>query len=255
MTEKETELSREEYAKLKAEYLKKKKDMEMVINFVAHELRSPLNAMLGFSKSLAQDKNLNDTQRKHLEYFNLASNEFFEIVKILNSNLISEKEKFPLEDVLKEINSSHDLYMNDNKIGLTLRYTPIEITENKPLLLGILKTITENSLLWVPKYSRIKQGIRMEKTGNLEILIENKIAPEKRKGFGEGNGIGLKTSRNFIQNMGGEFHNYKGESQIINNTKQNYYSESKKYGNIHATDHITEQDEVYGVKIRFSLKE
>jgi hypothetical protein len=190
-----------------------------------------------------------------IEYINESSKKFLSLINFASPNIISQKENLQIEEIAKLVNSSQNYFMDKNKIGLNMRYSPVNTKENQTIITSILNTLTENSLLYTPKFSRIEQGIRKNQAGNLEILLENKVSDERRIGLGEGKGIGQSTSRSFIEKMGGTFETYEGFSKIIANFNKNKYELVELFGYPNTKDRINEEDNIYGVKINIPLKQ
>ena len=219
-------------------------------SFYRHEAITPLNAIyLGLQMLSSDSNNLNETQEKSLEYINQATEKAIALTDFLSNEIIGEPQKFVLEDLVQKNISRQDEFIRKNKIGLNFRYNFNEIENNKNVIDGVIGTVLDDAYCWTPEYSRIEVGIRKDKGNKTELLIENKIGPEKRNGCGEGKGIGQKTARGLTERLGGEFQNY-SKSEVAYNAMRNRYETMKSIGNERATDNISIDDEVWGVKIR-----
>jgi len=258
----EANLLREEYTGLETHYLETLRDMKKNLEFLRHEIKGgPLNGAIGIIQNMLTYPELFSEEQKteYLSYALEGIKKAGVLIDFANPDLVKLRESINLENISNGIAISNVPYLKENKIGLNVRYgkknnSPIEIYGNNAIFTGILNTLIGNSLLWTPKYSRIEIGIREDKGNNLEILLENKTNPEKRKGPGEGKGIGQNTVKGFIKNMRGEFHNY-GKSEIITNANKNKYDQTNNYGDTKATDNIKGNEDIYGVKIIIPMKE
>jgi len=239
--------------KLSSENKKIKEDIEMINNLVGfyiHEAKTPLNAIYGFcGYILRYGDNLDEEQIKNLENMKTSAEKAISLTNI-DKRIFSEKEKFSVFDVVKTNILRQEELIRKNKLGLNFRYTPVEeIESNKALIDGVIGTILDDAYCWTPDYSRVEVGIRKDKGSKTEILIENKIAEKRRNICGEGKGIGQKSAKGFIKKMGYEFHNY-SKPEIIYNANKNRYETTKNLGNERATDNISLEDVIWGIKIR-----
>jgi len=106
-------------------------------------------------------------------------------------------------------------------------------------------TLTGNALNFAPKQTKIKQGIRFNEDGGLEIIMENKHDRyiQKRKFAGLGKGIGLDFTKDIIDNLGGKLEIYK--EPII----KSGYDVSQKFGYKEITNEDEKIFDTFAVKI------
>jgi signal transduction histidine kinase len=230
------------------------KDIEKInqlVSFYRHEAITPYNAIGGFTNLiLGESENLTPDQKEYLEYIEKSVKKGIGLIDFLNKDVFRKKENFKLEEIVKENINRQEETIRKNKLGINLRYNCIDdIRSYKGIIDGVVGTVLDDSYSWAPDYSRIDIGIRKDKGEKIELLVENKIGKDKRKGFGEGKGIGQKTAKEFIKRIGGEFHTY-SKPEIVYNAAKNRYETMKKNGNERAINNISSKDIIYGVKIR-----
>ncbi len=247
--------------KSETEYKEKLKQTEDNFAFFAHEIKGgSLSAVISIVEQMSVDPDSFGEETQEILTYSLEGlRTTASLTDFVHPDLIKKNEIITPEGLLRNIALKEERFMKENKLGLNLRYQqeahrPIEIYANNAIFTGIFNTLTGDSLKWTPEYSRIEQAIRIDKGRNLEILIENKTMPESRKSHGEGKGIGQKSVKKFINNMGGEVSNYFTTSEIVENAMKNKYHERIKFGNRNATDYICEGDKIYGTKIRIPME-
>lgn len=226
------------------------KNLNDFVAFYRHEAATPLNAIYGFSNFILNDPKMDEKDRnKQLSYIYMASEKAISLLSFLNNEVLQEKTEFNLEDLLSSNLMVNEELIKKSKLGINFRYNNNEVNSHKEIIDGVVGTILGNAYCWTPDYSRIDIGIRKDKGNKTEILVENKIAGKRRDACGEGKGIGQKSARGFIKSIGGEFNSY-SKPEIVYNASKNRYETTKKIGNERATDNISEEDIIYGVKIR-----
>jgi PAS domain S-box-containing protein len=235
------------------------------LNNISHEVRTPLNGILGFGQLLSQ-KGLTDNQKKaYLKSMNQSSRRLIDTIdKIVDISMIFSD---TLEINLKKINPSHILYELHNQLhkkstekGIELE---ISIPENIPipcvssdaeLLKKALIHLIDNALKFTDKGSVtiglstrenelvffIKDtgcGIKKE---YLDMLYEPFSQEDSTitRGY-EGSGLGLSIAAGIIKKIGGRIHaeseKHRGSTFFISLP----FSESKTDKNNMASTSIT----------------
>lgn len=229
------------YAKLENYHLRKKaKENNLIKKMVRHELITPLNSINGMVQLL--DEEVYESQEEKKEFCNIAYREKDKMLNMMSilvmdgtsrEEIRKNYEKFSLE----EIASNNAYTRNNNLMGeeleLDLKYNKIhqqdiEIYSNKGVIENIWKTLFENTGNFAPKNTKIKQGIRFDENGNLEIIMENKHENNKvkRKFGGFGEGTGLKFVKNIVKKLNGKL-------EVLNKSLiDNKYHRYDKYGYI-----------------------
>ncbi len=282
-TEKYSKMDNKTDDKLKEEFLEYKKILEELANalknnehlkqeieenkrlkrMLAHELKNPLNGIGGLL-SIIKD-NLYSSEEERNSIFDMVGKSVDKMTSLAGilyldgsskEELQKKAEILVLEDIAREYAIINNKEMEKEKIGLHFKYNrshyhkPIEIYANKAIINALWGTLFNNSLAWVPQFSRITQGFRINKADNLEIIMENVSAEKRlRENMGMGGGLGTPFVRDIIKTLGGNFQIYKNISQI----KKDYdMDEWWGYKEIRRPE---ESKMMYGIKITIPMKE
>jgi PAS domain S-box-containing protein len=205
------------------------------IAHMSHELRSPMNAILGFTRVLLRDRSLNSEQEENLkiversgEHLLTLINQILDISKIEAGKITLNPKSFDLLGMLEDLDDVFRLKAKEK--GLNLVW---ELEENLPpyivtdplklrqvlmnLLTNALKFTERGSILLqvrqiAPSSERIKLHFTVTDTGygikaeDLKKLLQAFVQTETGLNAQEGTGLGLTISRKFVQLMGGDIH-------------------------------------------------
>ena len=205
---------------------------------MSHDIRTPMNGVLGFAELLKNPKLTDEKQAKYIEIIQQSGARLLNIINDLVN--ISKLESGQMEVVLTEvdINESFNYILNffepeTNNKGLKLiahfddkSSTPI-ITTDKEKFLAIFTNLVKNALKFTKKgqidFGYEKQNERMvffvKDTGigiseNQQKIIFDRFvqADHGDEAFNEGSGLGLSISKAYIELLGGEiwFNSIKG---------------------------------------------
>jgi hypothetical protein len=216
------------------------------ISNISHELRTPMNAIIGFTKLTLENDDLNDDNKENLnlviksaEHLTALIKDLLDVSKIEANKLILEKEKFNIKHLIKEIFEIMKIQDKEKNLNFIL-----DIDEKIPdILYGDKKRISEIYL------NLISNAIKFTEEGHVKISTkllkeeDNKvflngciedsgigIEDEKKhllfKNFSQiestynkkysGTGLGLAITKKIIEKMGG---NIKIESLFGKGTK------------------------------------
>jgi K+-sensing histidine kinase KdpD len=230
---------------------------------VNHELRAPLNGISGIIQLLEQD--LYNTPEGKEELCNLGYKEIEKMLGITSllsmdgtskEEITKKYEKFSLEKIATNNAYTRNSHLIGEEIELDLKYNKvhqqeIKLYSNKGLIEAIWKTLTENAGNFAPKYTKIKQGIRLDEKGDLEIIMENKHEKNipKRKFGGLGEGIGLDFVKKIIKKLDGKIEIY--DKPLMNKT----YNSCDKYGYLLENKNISDNYGTFAIKINIPKSE
>lgn len=200
---------------------------------VSHELRSPLNAMLGFSRLLLRDGSLGDQARRDLsvvlrsgEHLYALINQVLELSKIEAGRMVLQVLPFDLQELLFELKDLFNLAASQKGLALVVSMepgVPRWVAADAGKLRQVLVNLMSNAVKFT-MHGRVELLVRKTasdaKTHRLSICVTDTgvgISPDELDSLGqafsqaaagraaaEGSGLGLAISRGFVQLMGGE---------------------------------------------------
>lgn len=163
-----------------AKLLKENKDAEreFLLN-ISHDLRTPLNSIIGFAEIIQRDKNLSQADKKKYigyvlkkgKYLEMLLNQFFEFARIKWDNRKPKEQKIEIQQLLSQIFEGYlpELKKNSLEFEFDFEATPINFYADVPMLLRALHNIVSNAI----KYSKAKTTIKASaKTTNNKVIIE-----------------------------------------------------------------------------------
>ncbi len=201
---------------------------------MSHEIRSPMNAIVGFSETLLNNPNFNEeTARTDIKHIASAGNNLLDIInnildisKIESGKETLEKREYSLGKIIMELSSIIEARLGDKPIKLIItvdKNIPSKLYGDSTKLFQILLNILTNSVKYTEvgrinlsvvgnsngdyetlkfKISDTGYGIRKEnydklfkKFSRLEAAKTNEI---------EGTGLGLVITKKYVDLMGGK---------------------------------------------------
>ncbi|MBF0452901.1 MAG: response regulator [Candidatus Magnetomorum sp.] len=198
----------------------------------SHDLKTPLNSILGYTQLLARDKSL---QKKHQEYIQiihncgeqllLLVNDILELSKI-QANKMERKQKavdFYLDDFLTRIVNICQIFAHQKKIDLQLiraSNCPDYVQGDEKCLQQVLLNLINNAIKFtdqgqvVLEVSMVDEKIRftVKDTGigiskhNLQQIFKPFHQLDNYTLKTEGTGLGLTISKRMVQLMGGDIY-------------------------------------------------
>lgn len=217
-----------EQARLKAEESDKLKTA--FLNNLSHEVRTPLNAILGFSKILNKPELNNIKKERYINIIETSSNKLMDVIEDLI--LISEihtnqvtilNESIILAELLYNIFHSYkgkfDAKSIDFSIDLNDDVNALIINSDKYKITDILKRLLNNALKFTDKghvklsgslkefeilFSVEDTGIGIEEELHEKIFTPFRQADLKPSRVFEGNGLGLSIAKGYAEKLGGK---------------------------------------------------
>ncbi|MCX6270944.1 MAG: PAS domain S-box protein [Bacteroidetes bacterium] len=200
------------------------------MNNISHEVRTPLNGILGFSELLAQ-QDVTYEQKKHFQsLIHLSSmrllntiNSYMDISLIASGNMVIYRKNTELHPLLHKLHERFIPACADKNISLSLRIPDrgkdLTINTDGELLKKVLTHLLDNALKFTTE-GEVIFGYTV-KTGYLEFFVEDPgsgISKEAlsrifdtfvqedvsiTRGY-EGSGLGLSISKGIVHLLGGE---------------------------------------------------
>ncbi|MCP4357227.1 MAG: transporter substrate-binding domain-containing protein [Chloroflexi bacterium] len=205
---------------------------------MSHELRTPLNAILGFARLMMRDATMSSKSQKNLNIINDSGehllgliNDVLDMSKIEAGHVSLYNSKFDLQQLLNDLEAM--LHMRAQRKGLHLVFDlapnlPRHIEGDEKRLRQVLINLLNNGIKFTEqgtvslRVSPLPQLIEANgrDTARLAFTISDTgvgIAPEEigqvfaaftqtksGRQSGEGTGLGLPISRQFVRLMGGD---------------------------------------------------
>ncbi len=191
---------------------------------VSHEFKTPLSAIEGYTM-LLQDEGLSESERN--EYISKITDntrrlssltgDILLISKLDNQTFSSQKQRFRLDEQIREAILTHEIEWTDKEIELDIDLPEINYTGEESLLLQVWVNLIGNAVKFTPNggYITVKMiefqdsisitvsdnGIGMDEDTSKHIFEKFYQGDTSHKG--EGNGLGLALCKKIISRTGG----------------------------------------------------
>lgn len=201
-----------------------------LVSMVAHELKSPLTSIFGFSELLLES-NLKDPQMREYAHIIMTEssrltdlvNKFLDLTRLESGRTEIKMNPFDLHSVIDKMLESH-IRQTENKSIKVIK----EIPDDLPLVVGdqdmieqVLLNLYSNAVKYSPKRSKVGLEAKQENGYIIVSIIDNgygipkeslshifdkfyRVSDTKMDGEVEGSGLGLTLAKEIIQHHGGE---------------------------------------------------
>lgn len=182
----ELELMREEFARYAGEARERIVEMEkdadqmlamagvgLMVEVVAHELTRSAEDALDTLNSLKR-KSVPDEVRRRLEGLRASMKSISKRLRILDPLSVTgrqRKERFNLDDLIREILEAHEAQFERHGIELQIAYPdrPVEITAVKGMVVQVLENLISNSTYWLD----VEEQRKIKFKPRLTIVVES----------------------------------------------------------------------------------
>ena len=203
------------------------KEIEQHLYKVKHELKSPLNAMMGFAELLLSQQKHNGASSEYGQYIYESGIHMLRLIENVTEvpessgqHLRLSSEWFSLEKVFSFITYFGDMLIRRTGKEISLRavHPPdvdIHVFGDQQRLKQIIMNLVHNAVKFT-ETGEIEFGVEENEKEEYEFFVRDTGIgiPEDKQSqvflpfYGVGDGIGLSTAREFVEEMGGEMYLY-----------------------------------------------
>ena len=210
------------------------KDKTEFLSKMSHQIRTPMNAIMGFSGSLMNDKELNkekvleDARNINVASTNLLStiNNILDISKIESGKEKVQDARFYIADVIYDLQQYAEAKINKENVMFSVDFdenTPRELLGDKQKIFKILFNILNNSIKYTTsgeiklkeeclvdrgfaylKYTISDTGIGIEENDFDKIYLKFSGLETDTKDIEHGAGLGLSITKALVDMLGGK---------------------------------------------------
>jgi signal transduction histidine kinase len=210
-----------------------------LVSVVAHELRTPLASVLGFTSVLLQREVTEDQRREYLNIIEAQArrlgalvNDFLDVQRLEEGKLSIAKELVDVGSVVREQTELFAGQSPKHLLDVSLPPTPLPVRGDSNRLAQVVANLLSNAIKYSPRGGVVRvAGEREDDVVRVSIQDEGVgIPPEiQREIFGkfvrghataegiEGSGLGLAISRSLVEAHGGsiDFESTKGRGSTF----------------------------------------
>ena len=219
------------------------KEKTDLLTYLAHDIKTPLSNLLGYSTLLYDEDNLTYEQQKkfikviyeNVKSLNSLSEDFFSYLKFNLNEIPINIKKFDAELFLKQWEEERKTLVNDNDLDIRFANTSgKEINTDPELLVRILDNLVSNATKYSKKGTTIIVEVEI-KDKSLNLTVKNEIKNDlnvdwklvKNKFYrgdmsrnrikNNGSGVGLTIVNDIVTHLNGKFDVYNKDNLVIAN--------------------------------------
>jgi len=217
----------EENQQLVVDLIKAREARDLFLAGINHELKTPLNAVMGFSEYLSKAKNLNEAKVRQMAktiYKNgktLLSliQEIIEIYKISSGKVQSDLKAIGAHQLLSDLSEVLSPLYQAKKQQVSFQSEDFSFLSDHQRMSRILTNLISNAIKYTPEKGKIQVEAKMEK-GRVVFKVEDNgmgIDPDERQDLflpfrrgkkayltEEGTGLGLFVTSELVRVLAGE---------------------------------------------------
>ena len=217
------------------------KEKTDLLTYLAHDIKTPLSNLLGYSTLLYDEDNLTYEQQKkfikviyeNVKSLNSLSEDFFSYLKFNLNEIPINIKKFDAELFLKQWEEERKTLVNDNVLDIRFANTSgKEINTDPELLVRILDNLVSNANKYSKKGTTIIVEVEIQdKALNLTVknevendlnvdwkLVKNKFYRgdmSRNRIKNNGSGVGLTIVDDIVAHLNGKFEVYNKDNWVI----------------------------------------
>ena len=207
------------------------------MRILAHELKNPIQPILGFSDMIQNNSRLDEDQKNDLlkiisrnaRKLDIMTNNILDYARMENNNFTLNYETFDIIKVFEELLGDYSIQINRKKLSLNLEYSekPLYVRADRVRIIEVLDNLIGNSIKFTEK-GRIDLSVeKLENSIRIKVRDTGRGIDDKdfKKLFSKffttdklGTGLGLYISKIIIVRHGGDIqakNNENGEGSIF----------------------------------------
>lgn len=218
----------EENQQLMIDTMKMKQARDNLLAGISHELKTPLNAVIGFSDYLSKTKKaelpkiheIAKTINKNGHYLLSIIQEVIELYKLNSGKIKIDFREIPLQDIVGEAVASLTTLAVQRKQKIKTQVEKIKVLTDFKRLSEILYNLISNAIKYTPEQGKIEikayqdtgrffisvkdNGIGMDEEDLSSVFIPFKRGKSASYEQAEGSGLGLFMTNELVKLLGGE---------------------------------------------------
>ncbi|MCB0163341.1 MAG: hybrid sensor histidine kinase/response regulator [Anaerolineae bacterium] len=160
---------------------------EDMAGMVVHDMRVPLNAILGFSELLLIENNLTDQQRNDVENIhsqahrlNTFVNDLLILAKAEQDKFILNRTQVNVNRLMEEVEQDHRLIAQSKKMTLAIKLPPYPtlMMLDKNLIRRVLDNLLANALKFSPANSTVTCRLTQRRTEQTKAWVRIEVSDE-----------------------------------------------------------------------------